>query len=765
MNKAEAVGPVPGTDDVLASRPDPEVPRPEPGYDPPAHAQAGREPHLRPPDQHRVGRPHAVLPAPQAKPYAPIAALTLPGQPSIASVANLFSNPSGPMYFHQRLEVRTTDLLETFPVSRMGIVSDASYVDPREWREARQHAAKTLPETPVVLLVSPRQHGVTTFSLRMLAEETDEAVDLHVVEANWDRPLISKLPAQEKCAYVLDLQDPQRDRIDKAFLTGLQKHAETLSGIGSCLVITLTPELWAPIAGQVPDGVAVVRLSAHPRAHLVARQHLIARGQATLLGYVDDPAVKSGIADWTPVRAVWLVEEMIALAAADARNSAEEGTTGEERESRLRPAVRELAKGWGTDLAIRFGDVGANGEGAPGTSLERVRPLSFEDRCLSLALAVRRSGPAARIHADAGRLAEILAGASGLNGKKGAEDKETVDLREVLSGVGLRTRFNSIGADVRYGQARFTSVNYGDSLLNYVWDQYHPLHKRLIRWMVACGADSGVTADDPAVRTILGVLAYHQDDSQLAEVRDQAASLGKTPVATAVMAGAARDEHLGRRARQLLYVWAGHSTEETLRLVVAACRELITDQPGPAVTRLRRVADNPAGRALDSVVLDAFKAVAADQRLTHGFAKAVAEWHAQSAEAGSPAANLGTLALMSVNEPGTQGHPWLLTGDRPIALSLAPALRRLLTDLDRYPGVLDEITRWLGVNSGALHERVMDVVQEAASGRVGITAIITLIESLNEFRGPDGRGAGARLQHDIDTDPDLGGIPLGAYTA
>ncbi|MFI1258684.1 hypothetical protein ACH4U6_33570 [Streptomyces netropsis] len=765
MNEPASVEPLAGHDDVPAPRLDPAEPRPQPGYEPPAAAQAGSDPQLGTPDQHLEGRPQEVLPVPQVKPYAPIAALTLPHQPPIASVANLFSNPSGPMHFHQRLEVRTADLLETIPVSRAGVLSDASYVEPREWREVRQHAAKALADTPVVLLVAPRQHGATTFSLRLLAEETDEAVDLHVVEASWDRPLTSKLPAQENCAYVLDFQDPQRDRIDKTFLTGLRKHADTLGGIKSRLVITLTPELWAPIAGQVPDGLAVVRLSAHPRAHLVARQHLMARGHTSLLDYIDDPTVKEGVADWTPVRAVWLVDEMIALAAADARTAAEDGTTGEARENRLRPEVRELAKDWGTDLGIRFGALGASGEGAPGTAHDVVRPLDLDDRCLSLALAVHRSGPAARIHADAERLAEILAGANAANGKKGAEDKETADLREILGGVGLRTRFNSIGADVRYGQARFTSVNYGEALLNHVWGQYHPLHKRLIRWMIACGADSGGTAGDPAVRAILGVLAYHQDDSQLAEVRDQAASLGKASVATAVMVGAARDEHLGRRARQLLYVWAGHSTEETLRLVVAACHELITDQPGPAVTRLRRVADNPTGRALDADVLAAFKAVAADRRLTGGFAKAVAEWHAQAGDAGSPAANLGTLALMSVDEAGTQGRPWLLTGDRPAALGVAAALRRLLTDLDQYPGVLDEITRWLGADGGALHDQVMNVVHKAVSGRVGLMAVVQLVKELNKLRGPDGRGAGARLQDEIEADPDLGGITLETYPA
>ncbi|GHC44460.1 hypothetical protein GCM10010507_19350 [Streptomyces cinnamoneus] len=72
-------------------------------------------------------------------------------------------------------------------------------------------------------------------------------------------------------------------------------HTATLDGIGSRLVITLTPEFWAPVAGRVPDGVAVVEFSAHPRAHLVARQHLMARGHASLLGYVDDPEVKKGV--------------------------------------------------------------------------------------------------------------------------------------------------------------------------------------------------------------------------------------------------------------------------------------------------------------------------------------------------------------------------------------------------------------------------------------------------------------------------------------
>lgn len=749
---------VPGSAPPVAAPPQPPGP-PAPGAVPPAPDQERTDSAPPPPADGGADAgqrpPHA-----EAKPYVPIAALTHPGQlPAIDSVANLFAGPTGPVTIHQTREVRTADLLETVAIPREKVLADASYVEAQEWEGARRHGAEAVHGSSVVFVVAPRRFGATTFSLRLLAEETDPAVALQVVEPSWDRPLVSRLPVQPGAAYLLDFQDPERDRVDGAFLAGLGRHAQSLRKVGSHLVLTITPELWSAVAGQVPDEVAVVRLTGHPKAGQVVRRHLAARGRADLARYLNDSRVQTGITGWSPARAVWLVDEMIARADADARTAAEEGADPAERTSQLLAAARELAEGWTDLLNSRFADSGRTAARASETAFDAA-PLDLDDRCLSLALAVRRAGPVTRIQADAERLAGLLAGGHAPGGGKSADRKGSADLRKVLGGVGLRTRFETIGAEVRFGDAHFTSPQYGDALLAYVWDQYHPLHERLVGWMMSCGGQDGGTAhDDPAVRALLGVLTYHQDDRQLAEIRKQGAAQERRAVAAAVLAGAARDEHLGRRARQLLYSWAGHKDTDTQQLVVAVCRELIDDQPLPALTRLRRVADTlgdgDGAHAVTAEVLGAFRDIARTPELTAWFATTVADWQKQAGQDSSHAVSLGTLALMSVD---ADGRPWLLTAPAP-ALDVSRALRGLFVDLDRNAGVIEEISRWLRADGGALREQVLALVQEAVAQRVGLRALARLIDEL----GRD--GTASRPADILGDDPELGGLGLGASPA
>ncbi|WP_177244852.1 hypothetical protein [Streptomyces sp. yr375] len=676
--------------------------------------------------------------------------------PPINAVGTLIADPTGPIH----VEHRTADLLETAPVARDQVLSDTSYVAATEWQEARERAANALVESSVLLLVAPRHHGSTTFSFRLLAEETDEEVDLHVVETSWNHPLASKLPAQAKSAYVLDLQDSDRDRINRTFLSHLEKYEQTLNKNGSYLIITVTPEIWSHVAGQVPAWLKVVRLSNYPRALEVARKHLSAHGHTSLLEYLNDTTVQENITDWSPVRAVRLVDEMIALRGEITREAADEGVDPSSYEDHLQSEIQELAGGWGEILNIRFAD-STKISTLPSTESDTtVQVLDVDDRCLSLALAVRHSGPMSQIQDDAQRLSDILAGVNSTSLEKSADKKRSVDLKAVLAGVGLRTRLNTIGADVHYGEAQFDSPNYGEALLIHVWDQYHPLHERLIRWMVSCGGE-GSTADDPAVQAILNVLAHHQDDSQLTKVRDEAAALDRLSVATAVLVGAARDEHLGRRARDFLYAWSDNKTSETQQLVVAACRELIEDQPGPALIRLRRVADNAANSQVSNDILNAFNAAAANPKLTGWFSNAVSEWQSQAGKASSPAVNLGVLALMSVDEDGL---PWLLKGAGPKP-DVASALRELLADLDNYPDVINAIIRWLRADDGSIYYHVLGLVQEAVADRVGLKALAQLINELGKVRERGGSSAGTQLQDSIGADPDLGVLPLGDPTA
>ncbi|MGW9426661.1 hypothetical protein ACWHA1_01740 [Streptomyces decoyicus] len=655
-------------------------------------------------------------------------------------------------------QFRIPDLLETFPIARDQVLSDASYVDAEEWHVAREQVVAALDKCRVLFLVAPRRFGATTFTLRLLGEATHESVALQIVEANWRRPRTSKLPARDLCAYVLDLQDPECDELDSTFLSGLLTHEQNLKSAGSCLVITVAPEIWSHVAGQVPSELGVVRLHSHPKAEEVARKHLTAHRQAGLLKFLDE-SVKEDIREWTPDRAVWLVDEMIALQEANDRIAAEEGREPASYADRMHSEVRSLAGRWDSELKQRFGDIKKDPRDDKKAPLDDVHPLDLNDRCLSVALAVRKTAPVSLVQGDAQRLSDILAGARISDAEKGGKKKQTPDLRSVFSGVGLRTRLNGIGADVRFGEAHFKAEKYGDAVLAHVWDQYHPLHNRLITWMVSCGAEES-SLDDPAVRAILSVLSYHQDDSKLTEVRDQAATLNKRSVAIAVLIGAARDEHLGRRARSLLYNWASQGSLETLQLVVEVCSELINDQPAPALTRLRRAADNAAKdnrQDLYPQLLAAFKRGAQNPALTAWFGKAVKQWQEQAGAESSPAVNLGVLALMSVDE---SSRPWLLTSNN-TKPEFAAALRSLFADLDDHPEVIDEIIRWMRLDDGALHDEVVTLIQEAVADRVGWRAMHRLVSELLKVRNSDGSNTGDQLKRTLETDPDLGGLPFG----
>ena len=91
------------------------------------------------------------------------------------------------------------------------------------------------------------------------------------------------------------------------------------------------------------------------------------------------------------------------------------------------------------------------------------------------------------------------------------------------------------------------------------------------------------------------------------------------------MAAAAKDEHMGRRARHFLYDWASLRPDIQC-VVIAACRELIEVNEYAALVRLSRVARHATDAEVRKRILAVFRDVAADQRVTVRFANAVAAW-------------------------------------------------------------------------------------------------------------------------------------------
>src|SRR5262249_39103592 len=119
------------------------------------------------------------------------------------------------------------------------------------------------------------------------------------------------LPLQERCAYQLDLQDPDHDRFDGAFFNNLAKHAADLKARGSYLVLNVDNELWQAHYGQTPPGVVLLRLDAPPDAKKVLEKHLAARELAAIVPYVQQPAAVRHIQGRNAVQAMRAVDVVV----------------------------------------------------------------------------------------------------------------------------------------------------------------------------------------------------------------------------------------------------------------------------------------------------------------------------------------------------------------------------------------------------------------------------------------------------------------------
>jgi len=199
-------------------------------------------------------------------------------------VANILN---GPVTVAPQIRVR--DVLTGSPVDRVAVRDDTGYAETGEWRQARRAVAGMLRENRVLVVVAPRGYGSTAFSLRLLACHAREDAELLQLEADWKSPKIDKLPLQEKCAYQLDLQDPDHDRFDGAFLNGLGKHAADLKALGSYLVLAVADELWHGHHGQVPPEVNMLRLDEPPDALQLVEHRLTAQGLESLVPYALQP--------------------------------------------------------------------------------------------------------------------------------------------------------------------------------------------------------------------------------------------------------------------------------------------------------------------------------------------------------------------------------------------------------------------------------------------------------------------------------------------
>jgi hypothetical protein len=682
--------------------------------------------------------------------YPAVATLQAGSQVNVAAAGLVAYKVNGPVAI--AAEIRVQDVLSGSPVDRDIVRNDSTYVEADEWSQAWKEASRTLPENRVVIVVAPRGYGSTAFSLRLLACHAAADAELVRLEADWMSPKINKLPLQRNCAYQLDLQDPDHDRFDGAFLNGLGKYSAELKALGSYLVLAVADELWPSHHGQVSPAVTVLRLEDPPDALELVENHLAARGFNSAVAYVRQPEAAKHIRGRDAVQAMRAVEvviqqlreygypesktgqraEVVSLAP-DAALS-ESGRLAPEPDPKLSKAIEQALGDWQEDLDGLFDERGRD--------TKNDRTLSPEDRCLLMSLAMHQTGAATEIESAAFALEQALAKI-----RLGAPGNAT-DTWDVLSRRGLRPRLRAFHAAIDgRDKVTFKRPGYAEAVLAYVWDNYSGLRDDVVTWMVSCAATDTGRAD-PAAETLTSLILRLQDTERLTSLRDSAIAQGRRDVIIRVMTAAATDEHMGRRARSFLYDWASQRPE-IQHVVIAVCRTLIGVKDDMALVRLRRVANHATDVGVRAQVLAVFRDMAADMKFTPRFAEAVAAW--QHADPASRAVKLGLLALLTTE---TDGIPWI--SSHATAIDVSAGIRALLADLDSFPETVPTVVSWM--RSCAPHDiwyaSARNLLVGAIRNRHAFSAGMTVMKELAEVKRPDGTSAGEDIYGEI-VEPEL----------
>lgn len=669
--------------------------------------------------------------------YTAVAALAASSQVSIETAGLVANHISGPVSVAPQTRVR--EVLNGGNVDRRAIQNDRSYVQAREWNLAWEEAVRVLPVNRVIIVVAPRGYGSTTFSLRLLACQVDEHAELIRLEADWQSPVASKLPLERNRAYQLDLKDPSRDQFDGAFLSGLREQSSSLKALGSYLVLAVAAELWSGHNGQIPAGVGMLRLNAPPDAIQIVERHLASRDLGFLGPYVRVHESAEHVQGRNAVQALQAVEKVVQQWEAHKHKQSNtvpteanilpaEETSPEPRQSgpELDPhLVKEIAQAlgdWEDDLNKYFGD--------PRRTLDNDCLLSPEDRCLLMSLAMHQTGTATEIEAAALTLEYAL-------GKDRREsDGQADEAWKVFSRPGLRPRMRAFDASIdERDRVNFDRPGYAEAVLAYVWGNYSGLRDALIAWMVQC-ATTGSQVEDPAVKTLAALILRLQDTDLLVSLRDLAVGQNRQNVIVRVMVAAAADEHMGRRAWNLLYDWASQRPEYQ-QVVIAVCRELLSVKEDMAMVRLRRVANKTADTGIRAQVLDVLRGMPADPDATARFADVVAAW--QKADPASRAAKLSLLALLGAE---VDGIPWIPS--RTTTIDVARGMREMLIDLSAVPDVVPTFARWLKscARDNATYEMARNLWTEATHDRHAFNAGIFVMKELADVRKLDGTSVG-----------------------
>ncbi|MFI9424642.1 hypothetical protein ACIG54_13900 [Streptomyces achromogenes] len=637
-------------------------------------------------------------------------------------------------------ETRRQGILEgpTLPRHR---IKQEPIVREGQWAETWLQAldpAGLHPRKHVLIIVAPRSYGSTTLALHLLARHTDEDTDIVKLDADWKRPKVGWLPAEERHAYQVDLKDPDHDRVSADFLTMLEEHAALLEKLGSYLVLNVAKDLWTDHYIPVQSGIHVVHLNEPPPAQSVVEARLRARKAPGLIAYLRSvDKAKASLSRLDAVEAVRMADSAVLAwreheRLTDSSLPMDVSSSWSALDAGLVERITSALSDWRDKLDILFGET-VSEHGGKDTSL----PL--EDRCLLLALAVHQSAPMPVV-AKAARDLQRTIGAGG-NGFASTTSA-------AFAGRGLRRRVVDAGAGVgSQDEVVFEQPGYGRAVLTYVWDNYEVMREPMLKWLMS---GEGSEANEHVVDAIAALILRHGNVDHLVQLGTQAFPV-KEELLSALLVQAVQDEHIGRQAWGILYGWA--SGKERAATVVTACRQVLaspdvtSSQARMAMVRLRRAANS----GHESAWSEALKAFVEQAQHPAGVARLIAEVRAwQQSGRSRGAGTAAFLALMSV--PGTT--PWLLSDEVPSDLDVKRALQDLLGDFTTAPDAINRLTAWIrqSATDPGHYARIRDSLLPVLRGQKIFKASVSLMQAL-EHVSVDGETNAANDFWDRLVDP------------
>ncbi|MEU4290019.1 hypothetical protein AB0E63_17510 [Kribbella sp. NPDC026596] len=532
---------------------------------------------------------------------------------------------------------------------------------------------------------------------------------------DWDGPTTAVLRPRPWYAHILDLRDPDTDRLSPQFLGGLTQLADCYRDMQARLVLTVRADLWRAVAGQPIAGIHVLRLDEAPDSlSLIERR--IKQSAAALVPHLNDPKVKPHLQELSAVQAAEAAQTIL-------------------HEWALL-SVKEDEAEWCDHLAkVLDNHTGElNGLFVPSETPSQAELLSNDDRCLLIALGCLRSVQLAELDSVSKSLSAYLQRIAQ------PRDDGKVSAYEALGGPGLRGRIDRIKARVRPGEiVAFKQSAFGDAAVRYVWDNYPTSRPPIAEWLIRLAVkDAG--RQQVAKEWLSELVRRHQDVDFIKKKMQKLAIEQDCPWLLAdVLYDGAKDPHMRRRCERVLYDWA--LNEELQGVVVAVAERLLLDgeRSEIAVRRLQRVADETSKEEISVSVLAAFEAALQHPGARTQFIASAAAWLKQ--DASKPSAKLALRALVSADAGSL---PWLLS-EQAAEIDLQLVLGEALADDITHDAILTILAK--ASLDETHYARVVDAVAAAA---VQQGAGMALYRLLARFGGQD-RFSGRDPEGDIQS--------------